>query len=58
MSTSTYTVTTPVHYGTTAKDVRRYEPDEPIELDDETAGPLLAAGAIRGPIEKKTAAGK
>lgn len=55
---SIYTVVTPVHYGTTAENVKRYEPNDPIELDDETAALLIAAGTIRGPIKKTTEAGK
>jgi hypothetical protein len=41
-----YTVTRAVDYGTNAKDQRRYQPGEPIELEDKDADPLLKAGAI------------
>lgn len=41
-----YTVTRPVNYGKAAAEARLYQAGEPIELDDDTAKPLLECGAI------------
>jgi len=46
MTTKTYLVKSAVAYGTNAKDQRRYEEGEQIELEDADAKPLLASGVI------------
>ena len=50
---NTYSVVTAVEYGDTVKKVKRYEAGSTINLDDDTAAPLLNVGAISGPIEAK-----
>jgi hypothetical protein len=59
MAEKTYTVLTAIEHGTTAKDVKRYDPGEPITLDDVKHAPqLLAVGAIEGPVEAEAKAKK
>lgn len=48
----TYPVLSPIEHGTTEQDRRRYEPGEAIELDERSAAPLLAVGAIGEPETK------
>lgn len=49
-----YSVLSPIEYGTKPEDVKRYEVDETIELDDKMSVQLLAHGAIAPQVETKT----
>ena len=53
----TYPVITPIEYGTTSNDQRRYEPGTTIDLKDADAKPLLACGAIGEAIAQDTGPG-
>ena len=54
----TYSVITAVEYGDKPETVKRYEAGDPIDLEDDTAAPLLDVGAISGPAEAPTKAKK
>ena len=47
----TYPVLTAIEYGTTAKNVKRYEVGDTIDLEDATTVQLLELGAIGPAIE-------
>ena len=51
-----YRVLSPIEYGTKPDEVKRYEVDETIEIDDKTSVQLLAHGAIAPLADAKTPA--